>query len=63
VIVAVTQGATPGTVNMLATVYVALRIVHAALYIGDQATPRSLVFLAGFVVNIAIFVLPVFTSS
>jgi uncharacterized MAPEG superfamily protein len=49
-----------GSVNLLATVYVALRIVHAALYIGDLEKPRSLVFLAGFVVNIAIFVSPLF---
>jgi uncharacterized MAPEG superfamily protein len=60
VIIAVTQGATLSTVNMLATVYVALRVVHAALYIGDQATSRSLVFLLAFVTNIAIFVSPLF---
>ena len=60
VIIAVTQGATPSAVNTLASVYLALRILHAALYIGDQATLRSLTFLAGFLVNIAIFVLPVF---
>ncbi len=58
VIVAVTQGAAPGAVNGLATAYVALRLVHAALYIADQATLRSTIFLAGFLVNVAIFVSP-----
>lgn len=60
VIVAVTLGAPLATINLLAVVYVALRIVHAALYIADQATLRSFTFLAGFLVNVAIFVLPAF---
>jgi len=60
VIVAVTQGATPGTVNTLAAIYLLLRILHAAFYIADQATLRSAVFALGWLVNIAIFVLPAF---
>ena len=47
----------------LAAIYIVLRIAHAALYIGDYATPRSIVFGVAWLVNIAIFVLPLFGSS
>ncbi|WP_315836642.1 MAPEG family protein [Bradyrhizobium prioriisuperbiae] len=60
VVVAVTMGAPIHIVNILAVIYVALRIAHALLYIGNIPTARSLVFLAGYLVNIAIFVLPAF---
>lgn len=60
VIVATTMGAPLYLVNVLAVVYVALRIIHALLYIGDIPTARSSVFLVGYLVNIAIFVLPAF---
>jgi uncharacterized MAPEG superfamily protein len=60
VIIAVTQGASVGTVNALAGAYVLLRIVHGYLYVGDQPTFRSLVFAAAFAVNIAIFASPIF---
>ena len=60
VIIAMTLGAAPATVNMLAMAYVAIRIVHGLLYINNVPSLRSLTFLAGLVVNIAIFVLPAF---
>lgn len=60
VIIAKTQGAPLGTLNALAAIYIMLRIAHAALYIGDHATPRSMVFGLAWLINIAIFVLPVF---
>lgn len=60
VIIAVTQGATISTVNMLAALYVVLRIAHAACYITDAASLRSVAYLLALVVNIAIFVLPAF---
>src|SRR3954452_2983773 len=60
VIVAVTMGGSISTVNMLAVLYIVLRIAHAVLYIGDIPAARSLVFTAALLVNIAIFVLPVF---
>ena len=60
VIIAMTLGAAPATVNMLAMAYVAIRIVHGLLYINNVPSLRSLMFLAGLVVNIAIFVLPAF---
>ncbi|MCZ0734931.1 MAPEG family protein [Phreatobacter sp. AB_2022a] len=60
VIIAVTSGASQPALNALAAAYVLLRVLHAALYIGDVATARSFAYLAGLVVNIAIFVLPAF---
>jgi len=60
VIIAITQGAPVGIVNALAAAYVLLRVVHGCLYVGDQPSLRSLVFAAAFVVNIAIFVSPIF---
>ena len=60
VIIAMTLGAAPATVNMLAMAYVAIRVVHGLLYINNVPSLRSLTFLAGLVVNIAIFVLPAF---
>lgn len=46
--------------NTLAVLYIVLRIAHAALYINDSATPRSMAYLGGLLVSIAIFVLPAF---
>jgi uncharacterized MAPEG superfamily protein len=60
VVVALTQGASIGTVNLLAALYVVLRVVHGLLYIVDKATLRSLVYGLALFVNIAIFVLPAF---
>ena len=60
VIIAMTLGAAPATVNMLAMAYVAIRIVHGLLYINNVPSLRSLTFLAGLIVNVAIFVLPAF---
>ncbi len=60
VIIAITQGASVGIVNILAGLYVLLRIAHGCLYVGDQPTLRSLVFALAFVVNIAIFATPLF---
>jgi uncharacterized MAPEG superfamily protein len=60
VIVATTMGAPLYLVNVLAAIYIVLRVAHALLYINDVPSARSLVFTAGFLVNIAIFVLPAF---
>jgi uncharacterized MAPEG superfamily protein len=60
VIVAITMGAPLSTVNVLAAIYIVLRIAHAILYIRDIPTARSSVFLLAYLVNIAIFVLPAF---
>ncbi len=60
VIVALTQGASAATANLLAALYIVLRVIHGLLYIADQATPRSAVYGLALLVNIAIFVLPAF---
>lgn len=60
VLVATTQGATPATLNALASVWLALRVLHLAFYLADLAPARSLSYVAALGVNIAIFVLPVF---
>ena len=60
VIIAMTLGAAPATVNMLAMAYIAVRVVHGLLYINNIPTARSLIFGIGLLINIAIFVLPAF---
>lgn len=60
VVAALSFGAATGTVNWLALLYLACRIAHAALYIADIASARSMAYLGGLVCNIAIFVLPAF---
>lgn len=60
VIVAMTLGAAPATVNMLALVYIAIRVIHALLYINNIPMLRSAAFTLGLIINVAIFVLPAF---
>ena len=54
------MGAPVYLVNVLAVLYIVLRIAHALLYIFNQPTARSLVFAVGMAVSVAIFVLPAF---
>ncbi|NJL08881.1 MAG: hypothetical protein HC900_12010 [Methylacidiphilales bacterium] len=58
VLVAATQGAPMATVNALAVAVVAARLIYTACYVADLATLRSLVWLTGWGLTIAIFVLP-----
>jgi uncharacterized MAPEG superfamily protein len=60
VISAITLGAPVGTLNALAVLYIVVRVAHGALYINDSARPRSMAYMAGLLLNIAIFVLPAF---
>ena len=60
VIIAMTMGAPASMVGWLAMAYIAVRIVHGLLYINNMSSLRSLAYLAGLVINIAIFVLPAF---
>jgi uncharacterized MAPEG superfamily protein len=60
VISAATLGAPISTVNTLAALYIAVRVTHGLLYISDSASLRSMAYLAGLLINIAIFVLPAF---
>lgn len=60
VVIALTMGARIETVNVLAAVYLLLRIAHGLLYIFDKPALRSVAFAAAMAVNVAIFVLPAF---
>ncbi len=60
VIIALTMGAPVYMVNVLAVLYVLLRIAYSLLYIFNQPIARSLVFAVAMAVNVVIFVLPVF---
>lgn len=61
VLAAQQAGASQGYVDALAVLFVLLRITYVALYVGDRAAPRSLVWIAGFLVCVAIFLLPLWT--
>jgi len=54
VVIAAQLGADAGRVDLLAAVYVLLRTVYIALYLGGWASLRSLVWTAALGVNIAI---------
>ncbi len=47
-------GADAARLDMLAVVYVALRVVYVALYIADRANARSLAWVLALATNIAI---------
>lgn len=54
VIIAHLLGAGQTLLDMLAFVYVMLRIFYILMYVSDMPTARSAVWAAGFLVNIAI---------
>lgn len=54
VVLAFQLGADPGRVDLLATVFVMLRIAYIGLYVGGLATLRTLVWVSALGVNIAI---------
>jgi uncharacterized MAPEG superfamily protein len=58
VLVAQQTGAAQGLVDALAVVFVLLRVAYIALYVGDRAALRSVVWIAAFGVCVAIFLLP-----
>ena len=60
VLIAVTMGAPPAMVNLLAALYILLRVAHALLYVFNRPPLRSAVFAAAMAVNVVIFVLPAF---
>ena len=60
VLTATTLGASISTVNILAALFIVVRLVHAVLYINDAASARSMAYAVGLFLNIAIFVLPAF---
>ena len=58
VIIAVTQGAPLAAVNVMAGLYILARIGYAGLYLANQATVRSIIWGVGMLLNVAIFVSP-----
>lgn len=58
VIIAVMQGAPLAAVNVMAGLYVLTRIIYAAMYLADLATARSIVWGLAMLLNVAIFVSP-----
>ena len=54
VVVAFQLGADPARVDLLAALFVLLRIVYIGLYVGNYASLRSLVWFAALCVNVAI---------
>lgn len=59
VVAALSFGANVTTVNVLAVLFIAFRVIYSALYINDIPTARSAAYLGGFLCTVAIFVLPV----
>ena len=58
VLVAQQAGAAQGLVDALAVAFVLLRVAYIALYVGDRAALRSVVWIAAFGVCVAIFLSP-----
>ena len=56
VLIAHQQGAPQRLIDLLAIVYVVLRLAFIAAYVGDRSTLRSLVWGLAFLVNLALFV-------
>jgi len=57
IFVAETTGAAQGRIDLLAGIFVALRIVYTALYLANLAALRSMVWSLGLAVTIWIFLL------
>jgi uncharacterized MAPEG superfamily protein len=59
VLAAQTQGGNQDQINELALVWVGLRVIYFALYLGNLAALRSLAWAIGALVAVAIFTVPV----
>lgn len=57
VFVAELTHAPQGWIDLLAGIFIALRVVYTVLYLADKAAVRSLVWLLGLVVTISLFAL------
>lgn len=55
VLVAHQLQAAQGTINALALAFIALRLAFIGAYLADKASLRSLIWLAGVVVSVALF--------
>ena len=57
VIIAHQLGAHQGRLDILAFLYVVLRIIYIMMYIAGMANVRSMVWIAGFALNVGILFL------
>jgi len=57
VVIAHQLGAPQGRLDVLAAVWLALRIAYVVLYVGDRANARSLAWVAALAVTVWIFLL------
>ena len=57
VVLAQLAGVAPGTIALLAVVFIALRVLHGVLFLADVATGRSLAWLAGYLCVLALLAL------
>jgi uncharacterized MAPEG superfamily protein len=57
VLIAQQLGAAQGRIDELAVAFIVLRLIYGACYLADVATLRSLVWAAGLVCTIALFVI------
>jgi len=55
ILIAALRGVPPQTIDALAVLWVALRIIYIAVYLAGRGTLRSLVWLAAIATTIAIF--------
>ena len=56
IIAHLTGGADQTTINLLAGLFIAARVVHGLAYVNDLGLPRSFAWLAGFASMIGLFV-------
>lgn len=54
VVIAHQLGASQGRLDLLAGIYLALRVAYVALYVADRASSRSLVWVLALAINVAI---------
>ena len=57
VIVAHLTGSNQMTIDVLAGMFILVRVAHGILYIQDKSTLRSLAWLAGFGITVALFLI------
>lgn len=60
VLLAEFRGSPQGWIDGLALLFVAIRVLYVLLYVGNLPTLRTLAWNAGFLINVAIFLLPLF---
>jgi uncharacterized MAPEG superfamily protein len=58
VLLAEFRGAPQNLINELAVLFVIVRVAYVLTYIGNRPRLRSILWNIGFVINIAIFFLP-----